>query len=494
MLFFSNSFSTEEYPIQELEQRIIQNIIEYQNSISDDENDYTQTRNCLFQTQITQFNIPLVITTPGYYCVSAQTTLNALQTQNTGQNAFNTAINNQNLNFNPNNVNQNSLSLNQTTPINTTGQNAFQIAQPSIHTTPFTFVNGHLVNSQLQNLTVQQQQTLAQQQLNGQNITVNDQALRAITINSNDVIIDINDNEIIGVGTANTNGIIVNGRANIIIRNGTIRNMTNNGITISTNANTGQRSRNVLIQNVTFFNNRNGLSISNTTDAILLTNEAYFCTAIGFILNQNTNVIIDSCISNNNTTGFSTTGNTSLEFRKCTANSNTVTGFLNNFIIESWFSGCTAHENQTGFIIAPNNGISVDVNFMKNFAHGNTTNGFQISGNDISLEECKANSNNNGFQINGNNNILLDCLAQGNTNNGILLAAALSVNTTSSNCQVRNNTLTNNNIGINNQGVNNHIYSNFASNNAGGDFVGITNVAVSPTPLTPINFTTNIAE
>lgn len=494
VLYLNIHYLYAEYdPIGQLEQEIINNIIEYQNNLEGGEQ--AQTRSCLFQTQITQFNIPLVISTPGYYCVSAQTTQNALQNgQNVGQNTVNSQFNTTNNQINNQNTNTlNSLSLNQAIPINLAGQNSFQTAQSSLQTTPFTFVNGHLVQQQ-QNLTVQQQLTLAQQQVNGQNITVSDQALRAITVNSNDVVININGNEIIGVGTNNTNGIIVNGRSNVIIKNGTIRNMTNNGITINNTTSTGQRARNILIQNVTFISNRNGLSMSNATDVILLQNEAYFCTAIGFILNQNVNVIVEACISNNNSTGFSTTGNTSLEFSKCNANNNTVTGFLNNFLVESLFQGCIAHENQNGFIIGPTNGISTDVNFMKCFAHGNTTNGFQVGGNEIALEECKANNNNNGFQINGNNNILLNCIAQGNINNGILLAAALSVNTTSSNCQVRENTLTNNNIGINNLGVNNHIYSNFASNNPGGDFVGVSNVAISPTPLTPINFTTNIAE
>ncbi len=494
-----HSLDAEYDPIDTLEQEIINNILEYQSSLEGGEQ--AQTRSCLFQTQITQFNIPLVISTPGFYCVSAQTTQNALQNgQNVGQNTFNSQfntatnnqINGQNSNLNQNNNTSNSLSLNQAIPINLGGQNSFQTAQPSLQTTPFTFLNGHLVQQQ-QNLTVQQQLTLAQQQLNGQNITVSDLALRAITVNSNDVVINLNGNEIIGVGT-NTNGIIVNGRSNIIIKNGTIRNMTNNGITIGNNTSSGQRARNILIQNVTFISNRNGFSISNATDVILLQNEAYFCTAIGFILNQNSNVLVESCISNNNSTGFSTAGNVSLEFVRCNANNNTVAGFLNNFLVESLFQGCTAHENQNGFITGPTNGISTDVNFMKCYAHGNTTNGFQIGGNEITFEECKANNNTNGFQINGNNNVLLNNIAQGNANNGILLAAALSVNTTSSNCQVRENTLTSNNIGINNLGVNNHIYSNFASNNPGGDFLGVPNVVVSPTPLTPINFTTNIAE
>lgn len=464
--------------VDDFEQKIIKNILEYQQDGDVDYDEHSaQTRSCLFQTQITQFNIPFVISTPGYYCVAAQTTLNTLQNS---QNAVSSTVN--------------SVSLNQTIPISTTGQNLFQVAQPSLQTTPFTIVNGHLVQPQLQNLTVQQQQVLAQQQLNGQNITVNDQAIRAITVNSNDVVIDLNGNEIIGIGTTNTNGIIVNAYANVMIKNGTIRNMVNNGITIANNNNTGQIATNVIVKNITFFNNRNGISMSNVTDAILSDNDAYFCDATGFILNQNNNVIINSCISCNNATGFSTTGNTALQFLNCTANNNSGAGFLNNFLIESTFQQCTAHENQNGFILAPSNGTSANTNFLTSFAHDNTTNGFQMSGNNITLEQCKANNNTNGFQINGNNNVLLNCIAQGNASNGILLATAVSVNSTSSNCQVRENTLTSNNVGINNLGVNNHIYSNFASNNKGGDFVGVTNVAISPTPLTPINFTTNIAE
>ena len=117
-----------------------------------------------------------------------------------------------------------------------------------------------------------------------------------------------------------------------------------------------------------------------------------------------------------------------------------------------------------------------------------------INGNAITLEDCKANLNTNGFQIFSTNNVLLNCIAQGNITNGILLSAAAAGNPVSSNSQVRSNTVTNNGNGINNQGTTNHIYSNFASNNINGDFVGITNFVVSPTPATAINFTTNIAE
>ena len=441
--------------INALEEKIIENIIKYKSK----EAGTALTRECLFQTQITQFNIPYTVTTPGLYCITTQNSQNNLQVAAATASSGNAQV------------------IQPTSQILST---ANQISQYGIQQTTQTTASLTQQNAATQNL-----------------ITVNDNAARAIIINSNDVVIDLNDNEIIGVGTSNTTGILVNGYSNIIIRNGTIRSMINNGVIFNNNTANGQVSRNVIISNMSFYNNRNGVSMSNVTNALFLNNEAYSHTNNGFLLSQNTNLIINNCISNSNSvSGFSTTGNIGLQCSNCTANSNTVNGFLNNFLIESFFYQCVANENSAaGFVIAPNGAsVSVSNNFEDCDAHDNTTQGFQIAGNQTSMQGCRADNNVNGFQINGNNNIVLDCIAQSNTNNGIYLAPALSTNTTSSNCQVRNNTLTSNNIGINNVGVNNHIYSNFASNNLGGDFVGVSNVAISPTPLTAINFTTNIAE
>lgn len=66
--------------------------------------------------------------------------------------------------------------------------------------------------------------------------------LSAITVNvpagiSSDVVIDLNSNTLSqGNGTANTNGITVNGQTNVIVRNGTIRNFTNDGILVQNNS------------------------------------------------------------------------------------------------------------------------------------------------------------------------------------------------------------------------------------------------------------------
>ncbi len=473
--------------IDEIEQKIINNIIEYQRSIAPEGSEQL-TRSCLFQTQITQFNIPFVISTPGYYCVTPQTILSALQT---GQNATSSSINSQSLNqTNPVNV----VGQNVFLPITTTGQNTFQVAQPSLQTINYSTVNGHLITN-YQNLTNQQQQVLAQQQISGLNLTVNDFQKVAITVNSNDVIIDLNGNEIIGIGSVNTSGINVNGFVNVSIRNGTIRNMINNGITILNNNTTAQSNRNIIIRNITFYNNTLGLSMTGGVDAIISANDAYFNNGTGFVLNNNTNAIIDNCTSSNNLGGgFVTTSNIGMQFINCTANNNGAGGFANTFLIESEFQNCTSNENNlNGFSVIPGTSQSTNVNFSNSVAHDNTLSGFLINGNAITLEDCKANLNTNGFQIFSTNNVLLNCIAQGNISNGILLSAAAAGNPVSSNSQVRSNTVTNNGNGINNQGTTNHIYSNFASNNT-NDYVNVPNVAISPVPAAPINFTTNIAE
>lgn len=410
----------------------------------------------------------------------------------------------------------------------------------------------------------------------------------AITVNTNNVIIDFNDTILEGQGGAI--GIAINsGVQNVIIRNGTIRAMTNSGISI--NNRTNQLNGPIFIDNMIFTNNAIGINASNPFNLIARNLRAFFSTSTGFLISQGTNCFFNACISNNNNThGFSITNSNSLIFSGCLAEGNTTNGFNISGIAGSQFIESTANRNQNGFFVTSgnitnqsnimdncfaaqnnligfflvanqvnlkqctsvNNNVGFQLNgnnitFDTTIAENNNGNGIQLVGNNCQLANCQSINNSlNGFQINGNTNSIFSSIAKNNISNGfqltgtgseaqdchalnngsngfiingsnhsvinsiakqnnrgsiiptnvgngILLALANGFGVISSNCEIRNNTVTGNSTGINNLGTNNRIYANFANNNS-TNFSGVPNVAISPTILTPINFTANIAE
>ncbi len=85
--------------------------------------------------------------------------------------------------------------------------------------------------------------------------TPENQNLAAISINvpgAGDVVIDLNGNTLSQDNTtANTNGIVVNGQTNVIIRNGSISNFTNNGILVQNNG--GTLSDQIILEDLNIF-------------------------------------------------------------------------------------------------------------------------------------------------------------------------------------------------------------------------------------------------
>lgn len=410
-----------------------------------------------------------------------------------------------------------------------------------------------------------------------------------ITINTSNVIIDFNDTILEGQGGA-TGILIVNGSQNIIIRNGTVRTMTNAGITFNNTVNL--QSGPIILSNITFMNNNLGLNTANPFNLIANNLRAYFSANTGFFINQATNCLFSNCISNNNSVnGFTVQNSNDVTFLSCLAESNSNNGFNIVGVSASQLINCIASRNKIGFLQVDGTMISQDNIFKNCIAEQNNNNGFAIKLQQSVLTSCISSLNAAGFQLNGSNNIIsnsvandnsttgfyiigttnqnnqfehcqalnngshgfqttgnfhrfLDCVSKNNSGNGFVLTGTgtalenshivnngvngisingyahvilsniienhrttastitsagilLAVNGTFGNIAsfnaIRNNSLLNNTVGINNQGISNKIYSNFANTNI-TNYIGVPNVAVSPTIATPINFTANISE
>lgn len=322
--------------------------------------------------------------------------------------------------------------------------------------------------------------------------------LPIITINTNNVILDLNDHLIQAPGGGS--GIAVSpNRSFIVIRNGNINNMRANGIQLSTGVSQ------VLIENMILTNINNGLLMFNNNNCIIQNCTSYFSRNAGFSITQCNNCIFTNCFANDNLNGFLLGGNTSMLFTQCSSQSNQLIGINQTLGSNSQFTQCNSSNNTTGFSISGNNNsytqcqanqntqagfaiTSINDSFQSCIAEENGTNGFQIISNAaILLNNQAVNNGLNGILLTSNNSIILNNIFLQNTNAGISLTAL------STNNSVRNNSATANRIGFNNLGTNNHFYSNFANNNT-TNYAGITNVAVSPLATDPINFTANIAE
>lgn len=326
----------------------------------------------------------------------------------------------------------------------------------------------------------------------GENLTINAQAGFAVSIQSDNVILDLNDNQVIGAGSG-TSGVIINGKNNIIIRNGSIRNMSLRGIGINIQGNLS--SQNVLIEQMELINDNVGLTMVNTRNWAILNSVAFQNQSNGFLLTANSSGSISGCASNNNNNGFSGSLNNGITFSNCTANFNVTNGFNAAGLRNSHFEECTAFNNQNNGFLFLNSGNQVcDSCSLRNCTLEQNANiGLQLTGNNHDVQDCTAKNNVHGFEIHGNNHIILNNIAQSNSTTGFLLAGSSNGFPASTNCQVRNNTATANKTGFNNLGTNNRIYTNFANNNT-TNFNNITNVIASPAAVLAINFTANIAE
>ncbi len=312
---------------------------------------------------------------------------------------------------------------------------------------------------------------------------------RIIRIESNDVTIDLNGQQLEATGN-NTAISLQNNLRNIQIFNGTIRGGT--GIAAS-------GVRELRIEEIRFINNRRAINITGDRDIVIfnclaesssihgyqltgVTNGFIFecrtsggiSTSSGFLLTNLNNFVIQKCKSNNNAQGYNCIGCNNLFFFQCESNGNRGDGFK--------------------FVNDSNGSRNANNEIVECTAQTNRGHGFFIFGNAHSLQESWALQNSaDGFFINGTNHTLLNNIAKRNFTGFNLLPSARF-------CQVRENTATANaRFGFANSGTAaapnpNRIYTNFANNNGTNFNAAIPNVFVSPTPATPINFTTNIAE
>ncbi len=306
--------------------------------------------------------------------------------------------------------------------------------------------------------------------------------VNGIVISSSNVLLDLNDSIINGTG--GSNGIVVNsGRANITIRNGTISNMVQNGILINGS------TQLLTIDSIYTFSNNVGIAALGATQGVISNCTAAFSKGNGFAFTQvtgliNQNCIVKNCVSLNNLgNGFSFNNCFNFQVINATANTNRNNGFLQFNGDKISYTECVANNNTlNGFSSAGTSNI-----FNYCIAAGNIAAGFLVLGSKCDINNCEANTNGEGFQINNINNSVLQCISKNNVTNGFNATA------NSSQAQIRGNTATANNIGFLNSGTVNKFYSNFANANV-TDYSGITNFFVSPTVLSPINFTANIAE
>ena len=319
--------------------------------------------------------------------------------------------------------------------------------------------------------------------------SIQSNATRIIRVEANDVTIDLNGQQLEASGN-NTAISLQSNLRNIEIRDGSIRGGT--GIS-------ALNVRELRIINVRFINNRRAININGDRDVVLsnclaesasvhgyqisdVTNGFIFecrtsggtSTSSGYLLTNLDSFVIQKCKSDNNAQGFNCIGCNNLFFFQCEANNNRGDGFR--------------------FVNTSNTTLNANNKIAESNAQTNRGHGFFIFGNAHTMEEsCAIDNGGDGFFINGTNHTLLNNIAKRNSTGFNLL-------TTARFCQVRENTATaNTRFGFANAGTvatpnPNRIYTNFANNNGTNFNAAIPNVFTSPTPATPINFTTNISQ
>jgi parallel beta-helix repeat protein len=257
-----------------------------------------------------------------------------------------------------------------------------------------------------------------------QNLMINI-STNAITNNSNDVALDLNNYQIVGDNLGI--GILIDGpRENITIKNGTVRNL-NTGILITA---LGQ-----------------SFSSKITLENILATNN----TQNGFLLQNIENTKIENCRACRNIfNGISILGASRCTLKSCIANNNNQSGFVLNNTRCIKLTGCSLYNNQSNGVLFLNSEESL-------------------------IHSCVANSNECGFELTNCQAIVVrKCEAKNN------IAAGFFLNDPTTNCYLlRNVAISNGTNGFRQDIDPTRIYRNYALNNAGGDYLGIDPVLVT---------------
>ena len=374
-----------------------------------------------------------------------------------------------------------------------------------------------------------------------------------VTIAADQVFLDLNEKTISG----GTNGIEVSNQEDVFIRNGTIKNMTTDGILIDT-------CTNVMISDIEFIASATGIAVLtttcvriehctfkehtseaicldntnngqiidnkaiNNTDGIVLRNASVENMIAQNTCNDNIDGICLSSSSNNNISGntcnnnfgfsgirlLSSSSNNILSENIC--NNNTFIGIGLFSSSNNVFSKNTCNNNTGGeeggigiFLLSSNNNT-----LSENTCNNNTDNGISLESSDnntLSENTCNNNTD-NGIELErSNNNVLSENVCNSNSTDGILTDSANN-NTISknmcnnntddgidigggsgSNTVVFNSTNENGDTGINDAGISTDVFNNSAVDNTTNYSASIMNVCTPTDLLTTVSCGANFA-
>lgn len=305
----------------------------------------------------------------------------------------------------------------------------------------------------------------------------------AITINADNVSLDLNGRTIDGQ-QRNNSGIIVNGKLNTVVANGSIINCNNNGVLLAQTCNFP------VLENLLIFRCGNGVRGFGVNSGLFSNLFIPDSTTVSFlinnsVLNNSQNCIVEDCFAvQSNGLGFQLINCLHCIYQRCIAFGNVGIGFLQQNSSQIVYEDCIANDNA-------NHGFSLDGTgiIMENcFANDNSFEGIRITGGFANIQDCQAQSNRIGYDIISARGLtILNSTAHSNVKSGFILEA------NTRDCELRENTaIINPEFGFQNLGTNNTFYTNFSKSN-GTNFSGIANFVVSPAPLAAINFTTNIS-
>gem|GEM_PF-1621721 len=179
-----------------------------------------------------------------------------------------------------------------------------------------------------------------------------------ITVNSDNVTIDMNGYSLIGPGQTagcDCDGISTGGRSNVRIKNGNIQNFAGYGI-----YDPALTAQGVYIQNVGVnTNGKNGIFLNGKGHTV--TNSTITNNLAGGIFVEDSSTIISNTVNNNTGSGISTNNGSTVNGNNVFGN--TVNGIVVNNDVK--VSGNTVYEN-TGDGITSNNGCSLTENTVNN--------------------------------------------------------------------------------------------------------------------------------
>jgi hypothetical protein len=235
----------------------------------------------------------------------------------------------------------------------------------------------------------------------------------AITVNANNVTIDLQGFEVIGTG--GSAGIFLNGGvSNVTIRNGTIRNFTSDGIN-------GQGNSTVRVEKVRALNNA-GSGIVVDLNGAVIDCAAEANGAVGIVGTDN--CVIQHCQSIGNT-GANSHGiavANAAQISGCVARNNAGSGIVTG--TDSTLSACVATNNTTGGISVGDSCTILNSTANQNGMNGGTTAGSHgiAAAGAFTITNCTGNKNTgDGLSVSGGSPgaTVHNSTFNGNTLNGI---------------------------------------------------------------------------